>query len=131
MIVLDTHAWVWWLGDPARLSDEAREAIDEAARQNTLIVSSISAWEVALLVHRRRLTLTLPFPDWIRQAEALPFVTYIPIDNAIAIRSVMLPPPLHQDPADRIITATTLQSGGRLVTRDQALSAYPHVTTIW
>jgi PIN domain nuclease of toxin-antitoxin system len=131
MIVLDTHAWVWWLGEPARLTDRARAAIDGAARDNALLISSISAWEVALLVRRRRLTLDLPFSDWLRQAEALPFVTYVPIDNAIAVRSVALPPPLHQDPADRIITATTLQAGGRLVTRDQALRDYPHVATIW
>ena len=52
VIVLDTHAWVWWASDPARLSVPARRAIEGAVMDGGLLVSSISAWEVAML--RRR-----------------------------------------------------------------------------
>ena len=51
MIVLDTHAWVWWVnGDvlPARV----RRRIDEAVKERAVYVSSISAWEVAQLAER-------------------------------------------------------------------------------
>ena len=43
VIVLDTHAWVWWASDPDRLSVPARRAIEEAVREGGLLVSSISA----------------------------------------------------------------------------------------
>jgi PIN domain nuclease of toxin-antitoxin system len=131
MIVLDTHALIWWLSDAGHLSTKARRVIEEGAKEKRLLVSSISVWETALLVTKGRLTLSLPFADWLRHAEALPFLTFIPVDNAIAARSVSLPDPLHPDPADRIIVATTLQTSGQLVTRDQKLHDYPHVTTIW
>ena len=42
-----------------------------------------------------------------------------------------LPPPLHPDPADRIIIATALQLGATLITKDQKIRDYPHVTTVW
>ena len=56
MIVLDTHALVWWLSDPARLPAKARRLIDGAVRdKQPVTVSSISFWEVAMLVDRGRL----------------------------------------------------------------------------
>ena len=131
MIVLDTHALIWWLGEPERLSKRARSVVDEAAQEKRLLVSSISAWEAAMLVSKGRLSLRLPFADWLRQAEALPFLSFVPVDNAIAVRSVELPSPLHPDPADRIIVATALQLGARLVTRDQKLRQYEPVRTVW
>ena len=72
--------------------------------------------------------------DWVGSAaacEALPSVRYVPVDNRIALRSVLLPDPLHDDPADRIIIATALQLGATLITRDDKLRAYPHVETLW
>jgi PIN domain nuclease of toxin-antitoxin system len=69
--------------------------------------------------------------DWLAKSEALPFVNFIPVDNAIAIKSVDLPEPLHQDPADRIIIATALILGFPLVTKDRGITKYPHVRTVW
>lgn len=91
MIVLDTHAWVWWIADPERLSASARERIDEEAKSMSVYVSSISVWEVALLVARGRLQLSMDFEQWIAKCEALPFIHYIPVDNRIAVKSVHLP----------------------------------------
>lgn len=73
MIVLDTHAWVWWVSDPERLSARAREAVDQAAKEGELYISSISVWEVALLAERGRLRLAMDVSEWIRHCEALPF----------------------------------------------------------
>ena len=131
MILLDTHAWVWWLSAPESLPEPSRLAIDEARRHSRLLVSSISVWEVALLVSKGRLQLTLPVEDWISKAEALSFLKFVPVDNAIALRSVHLPGSLHPDPADRIIVATAMDRRVALVTKDERLRAYPHVKTIW
>lgn len=131
MIVLDTHAWVWWLSDPERLSEAARDAIENARASGRLYVSSISVWEVALLVERGRLKLSLNLADWVAHAQSLPFVEYVALDNTIALKSVTLPEPLHRDPADRMIIATALTLGAALITKDLRIQQYPHVQTVW
>jgi PIN domain nuclease of toxin-antitoxin system len=68
---------------------------------------------------------------WVAKSEAMPFLHFVPIDNAIALRSVHLPEPLHNDPADRMIIATASVLGLPLVTRDRRILDYPHVNTIW
>jgi PIN domain nuclease of toxin-antitoxin system len=69
--------------------------------------------------------------DWVAKAESLPFLQFVPVDNRIAIRATRLPEPLHADPADRIIVATTLALGATLVTKDDRLRRYRHVDTLW
>ncbi len=131
MIVLDTHVWVWWVSGVEPLSQKARRAIRAAVNQKAVYISSISVWEVAQLVARNRLQLTTDVTDWVAKSEALPFVHFIPVDNTIAIKSVQLPGSFHTDPADRIIIATALTLGFPLVTRDEKITRYPHVRTVW
>ena len=131
MIVLDTHAWVWWVSNPEMLSDTARQAIDDAVRRRELFISTISAWEVAMLVEKDRLSLSLDVRDWISRSEALPFVTFVPLSTAIAVESVRLPGFPHADPADRIIVATALSFGARLVTKDEKLLNFAPCRAIW
>lgn len=131
MIVLDTHAWIWFLDDPHRLSTRARKAVDRAVQAGKVHVSSISVWEVAMLVDRGRLQLHRDLADWLADTERLPFLHFVPVDNAIAVKSVQLPAPLHGDPADRLIVATALHLGAALVTRDARLVGYRHVKTVW
>jgi PIN domain nuclease of toxin-antitoxin system len=131
LIVLDTHAWVWWVASPERLSPSARQRIDSEAEKAPVYVSSISAWEVALLVKKGRLELTIAVEDWIEKSESLPVLRFIPVNNQIAVLSNYLPGELHEDPADRIITATALTLGATLITRDQKLQDYPHLETFW
>jgi PIN domain nuclease of toxin-antitoxin system len=103
----------------------------EAMSLRSVYISSVSAWEVALLVARGRLELTLGVQDWIARSEALPFFTFVPVDNAIFLRSVYLPGPLHADPADRIIIATAVMKGSPLVSKDKRIRKYPGVKCIW
>ena len=131
MIVLDTHAWVWWVADPAKLSARARRAVDSAVEHGEVSISSISAWEVAVLVARGRLELTMDVADWVAASESLPFVRFVPVDNRIALRSVNLPAQFHADAADRIIVATALELDARLVTKDDRIRGSGVVTTVW
>jgi PIN domain nuclease of toxin-antitoxin system len=131
MIVLDTHIWIWFISEPEILSKRAKKAVFAAAKEKSVLISSISAWEVALLVKKKRLTLSLDVTDWIAKSEGLPFIQFIEISNSIAVKSVNLPQPLHPDPADRIIIATALSTGVPLVTKDKKLLDYPHIKTIW
>ena len=131
MIVLDTHVWLWWISNPEKLSTSAGQAIDQAVTEKGIIISSISTWEVTLLVDKGRLELSIDVRDWVRKTEGLPFVNFIPVDNTISLRSVTLPGQFHTDPADRIITATAMTMGLPLVTRDDKILNYQHVRTIW
>jgi len=131
MIVLDTHVWIWWLSNPKTLSQRAQTAVTTAMGDGTVFISSISTWEVALLAARDRLRLTMEVSDWIAKSEVLPFVTFVPVDNAIALRAVSLPGSFHKDPADRIIIATALNLGAAVVTRDDRILKYRHVKAIW
>lgn len=131
MIVLDTHVWLWWLSNPEKLTPAASRAIDDGVRDEGIIISAISTWEIALLVSRGRLELAIDYRDWIAKTEGLPFVHFIPVDNIIALRSIEMPGHFHPDPADRIIVATAMTMGLALVTRDQKMLDYPHLQTIW
>jgi len=131
MIVLDTHSWVWWVSGDSRLSATAHDAITKAAVESQLHISAISAWEVALLVAKGRLELTIDVNDWISHSEALPFLRFIPVDHRLAVRSVQLNGYPHSDPADRIIIATALSIGAPIVTKDQKIRDYSAVETIW
>lgn len=131
MIVLDTHAWLWWVSNPELLNGAAAVAIADARSRRELYVSSISVWEVAMLTQKGRLQLALDVRDWLARCEALPFLQFVPVDNAIAVQATRLPDGLHGDPADRIIVATTLSLGATLVTKDEKLLRYPPVKTLW
>lgn len=131
MIVLDTHIWLWWLSNPEELTASATHAINQAMSENAIIISSISTWELALLVEKGRLKLSIDVRDWVRKTEGLPFVRFVSVDNTIALRSVSLPGDFHADPADRIITATALTMGIPLISKDEKIRTYPHVQTIW
>jgi PIN domain nuclease of toxin-antitoxin system len=131
LILLDTHAWVWFISNPEKLSTKAEKSIKEAIQKNDILISSISAWEVALLVSKKRLELTIDLSEWISSSEKLPFIRFVPIDNGIAVRSVYLPQPLHNDPADRIIIATSMKYGAPIITMDEKILHFPHVQSIW
>jgi len=132
VILLDTHALVWWVADPERIPKKAQRALDNARRTGEAVaVSSITAWEVAMLVARGRLELTLDAETWIAHVEALPFVQFVAVDNRVALRAVRLEGFHHRDPADRMIVATALELGATLVTADQRLQAYQPLHTLW
>lgn len=131
MIVLDTHVWIWWVSKSTPLSTKARRLIEKGIAESALHVSAISVWEIAHLVKRGRLQLTMDPQDWIAQSEALPFLHGVPIDTRIALKSVQLPDSLHADPADRIIVATALTLGATLITTDEKLLRFREVTAVW
>ncbi len=129
MILLDTHVWIWWVDRPTSLSAPARTAIDSAMTTRALYISTISVWEVAMLVQKGRLQLTMAVDDWVAHTEALPFVTFVPVSNRIAMKSVHLP--IHPDPADRTIIATALSLGVAIVTKGRKMGTLARVHTVW
>lgn len=132
MIVLDTHTLVWWAsGIKAQVSVAAMEAIEAEMPGGDIFVSSISAWELAMLVDRGRIDLSMDIERWLSVVGQIEAVRFVPMDNEIALKSVALPGEFHKDPADRIIVATARKFAAPLVTADDRIRAYPHVKTIW
>ncbi|MBW7901527.1 MAG: type II toxin-antitoxin system VapC family toxin [Rhodocyclaceae bacterium] len=132
MIVLDTHTLLWWAsGDEAQLSAAAAQAIEAELHGGQIVVSSISAWELAMLVAKGRVILSMDIGEWLSVAGQIEAVSFASVDNEIAVKSTELPGEFHKDPADRIIVATARKLAAPLVTADEKIRAYPHVRTIW
>src|SRR5207244_12125940 len=104
MIGLDTHALVWWVSDPKRVPAKATRLVAGAVKAGeSIAISSISVWEIAMLVARGRLALTMHVDAWIERVEALPFLTFVPVDSQIALPPVGLGAFASHDPAARMI----------------------------
>ena len=131
MILLDTHVLVWFVSNPEFLSPNALAAIDDAMDRKTAFISSISIWEIALLVKHQRIMLDMALDTWIGKVEDLSFFSFVPVNNKIAYRSVDLPEPFHKDPADRIIVATALELGAAIISKDEKVRRYTAVKSIW
>ena len=132
VIVLDTHVLIWWVNGSKQLSTAGKRVINKTLRNGEeILISSISVWEIAMLVKKNRLTLTMDVNDWITTTAAIDGVRYIPIENAVAMQSVTLPGNFHSDPADRMIVALARHNSAPLVTADKRILKYEHVKTIW
>jgi PIN domain nuclease of toxin-antitoxin system len=129
LIVLDTHAWLWWVAEPHRLSQNAREAIDRA---DSLGIATISCWEVAMLAEAGRIELDRAVKTWVEQSLADVRTHPLPLTSAVAVGAALLGREgFVGDPADRIIYATARAAGASLLTRDEALRAFDPRSTVW
>lgn len=131
MIVVDTHALVWWASGDTLLSRRAKTAIERELDGGRIIVSTITAWEIAMLVERERLVLSMDVERWLATVTQIDAVQWMPVDVDVALKSVALPGEFHKDPADRMIVATARRLAAPVVTKDEKIRAYRHVRTIW
>jgi len=129
MIILDTHIWVWWIHGDSRLSPEYARYI-QAHEETGLGICAISCWEIAKLVERGRLMLPIPIAEWFEQAFNYTGITLLEMTPRICVESTQLPGSFHRDPADQLIVATARVHDCPLVSIDQNILAYPHVTTV-
>lgn len=127
-LLLDTHAYVWSVGDPGRLSNAARTAIADPA--NTLMVSAASAWEMAIKFHAGRWpeaeVLLRQHEDLLRRLGA----GERSITAADAIRAGGLTWN-HSDPFDRMLAAQALLTPATLVTADPQFTAIGGLALLW
>lgn len=107
-----------------RFSEKGSTLIRQAAAHDSLLVSVISVWEVALLDMKGRVRLNLPCHEWVKRALDVPGLHLVGLSPEIAIDSTRLPGQLHGDPADRILVATAARLGARLMTADRRLIEY-------
>lgn len=127
-VLLDTHVVHWWSAEPQRVSTAASEALEEAEE---LAVAAITWFELAWLAKHERIVVNVPIRSWLSGLAAQ--VRTFGIAPAIADTAVALPSSFPGDPADRLIFATAIEHGLRLVTKDQAIHdhAHPRSVAIW
>ena len=120
-LLLDTCALLW-LANGEPIAEEARRAIAGGERH----VSPITAWEIANLVRKRRMALTMPVGAWITQALGAIGAQQPELTLAVLVASCELPGTPPDDPGDRIIIASAREHRLTVVTRDAAILAYAH-----
>lgn len=130
MIALDTHAVLWMLAKPEKLSRRARRAIEQARTNHEgLAISAVTLYELAQGVFRNRMQVHAELDEVLAEIEEL--VAVMPLTSAIAARAAKLPDGFPRDPFDRIIAATALVHGSQLVTADGPIRRSGVVPTIW
>ena len=127
-LVLDSHVLHWWSAEPNQVSATAAKALSEA---DELAVAAITWFELAWLAKHERIVVTIPIRSWLEQLAAQ--VRTVPLTPAIADTAVSLPSSFPGDPADRLIYATAIEHGWRLITKDRRLRAHrhPRPLTLW
>ena len=131
-IVADTHAIIWYLVEPERLSQVALDALEGAiAAGSPVYISAISLIEICYLIEKRRITSDLLQRILAVLNEPDPSLIIVPIDLAISIAVQNIDRDTVPDMRDRIIAATALHLNLPLVTRDQKIQASRSIITIW
>jgi PIN domain nuclease of toxin-antitoxin system len=129
VILLDTHIWVWWVQGDLKLSASQQGHLTDNESAG-LGVSVVSCWEVGCLVARGKLVLPTSVEQWVLDALAYPGVRLLNVTPEIAMASTRLPDPFHKDPVDRILVATARHLDIPILTADNKIPSYPHVSTL-
>lgn len=124
-LLLDTHIFLWLISGSTKLSDEARQAV--TSLENEVYLSVVSVWEVTVKHQLGKLPLPnepglyLPKQRDRHQIESLSL-------DEMSVAQLMVLPPLHRDPFDRMLICQALAHDLRLVTVDGAIRQYPNVS---
>jgi PIN domain nuclease of toxin-antitoxin system len=127
-VLLDSHVVHWWSAEPRRMSQAATRVVEQA---DELAVAAITWFELAWLAENERVQLTIPVRSWLQQLAE--HVRTVGITPSLAATAVSLPSSFPGDPADRLIYATAVEHGWRLVTKDRRLRSHrhPRPVAIW
>ena len=126
-LLLDTHTFLWADMEPERLSEQARVVLSDPQNQRWL--SSASLWEIQIKVMLGKLTLRVPLPEFVREAESRRSISMLPI-RPQDVFEVSLLPSIHNDPFDRLIVAVAPVENATIISADPQIKKYP-VPVIW
>jgi PIN domain nuclease of toxin-antitoxin system len=128
-VLLDTCCIIWAVSSPDFLSRTATDLLQ--AEDSEVFVSPISSAEIACAVERGRIKLNQHWKTWFRHYTGLNKWQLENIDLTIIEEAYSLPESFHDDPVDRILTATARVKNFTLLTADKKILDYPHVSTMW
>ena len=131
MILMDTCAIIWDALEPDKLTKKAQRAIDQADEHQELIISDISIWEISMLVKKGRIEIDISAAHFINLFLQSRNISVQSISPEIAELSVNFGPEINNDPADRIIAATSVVCNAQLLTADNNLRDSKRLDTLW
>ena len=126
-LLIDTHTLIWAMDDPTKLTAAATAALSDPA--NDLLLSAATIWELAIKIGQGKLTLSLPFRQWMEKAVVDLELMILPVTVEYAEMQINLPKH-HKDPFDRLIIAQASVEGIKVVCADSVFDAYG-ITRIW
>jgi len=126
-LLLDTHAFLWWITDDARLSEKAREIMGDG--KNQLFFSAASGWEIAIKAKLGKLKVSDDLERFIPEQVALNAIENLPILLSHVLHVYALPD-YHRDPFDRLLISQAQLEGLPILTADSQISQYP-VEVVW
>jgi len=119
-LLLDTHVFIWWDSDPARLSPHALAALEDPANQ--VVLSTVSIWEIVIKSALGKLQVRQPLGQIVMQQQSNGLVMLpVLLEHVLAVEAL---PPLHKDPFDRLLVAQAKVERAEFVSADQLLAAY-------
>jgi PIN domain nuclease of toxin-antitoxin system len=131
VITVDTHVIIWDALKPELLSNRAKNEIKRANDTDGILFCEISLWEIAMLIKKERIKIGTSYLELINLVQAANKYIFQGITPEIAELSVNLSPKVSLDPADRLISATSLITDTPLVTADKNLRLTSQLKTIW
>ena len=131
LILLDTCAVIWDALDRQQLSEKALNAINKADEFNAIIISDITIWEIAMLTQKERIKVDTTASHFVNLYLQTRNISIVNISPEIAELSVSFGAEINKDPADRIISATSMIHNAQLVTADQNLISNEVIDTLW
>jgi PIN domain nuclease of toxin-antitoxin system len=126
-LLLDTHTFIWWDSEPARLSPRALAFCQN--RQNVLLLSVVSVWEMQMKFQLGKLRLALPLREIVESQQQTNNIEILPIRLAHVLALENLPAH-HKDPFDRVLVAQAIVEEAVLVSGDPNVAKYP-VQVVW
>ncbi len=120
-LLLDTHAFLWWIGNDDRLSDVARAAISDA--NNDVFFSAVSAWEMAIKTRSGKLSIHSELSGLLTKHLGRNAFAVMPISLTHALQISKLPH-IHRDPFDRMLVAQAQVEKVSLVSKDPEIKKY-------
>ena len=120
-LLLDTQCWLWMQAAPERFSDTARQIVDDP--DNVLLLSPVSAWEIASKYAAGRLSLPTPPAEYVPSRMKSSGVDALPLQHSHALQVATLPWH-HRDPFDRLLIAQAQVEGLPVLSADRQLAAY-------
>lgn len=124
-LLLDTHIVLWLDSGDDRLRPSTRSLIDRSWRGGgTILVSAVTAWEIALLVNTGRIDLDVSAEAWVRRFVGRPGIDAVPLHHLTASRGYRMHQLKHRDPADRLLILTAVERACPLVTYDRRITRF-------
>lgn len=125
--LLDTHTFIWWSSEPQKLSATAMTELQ--ARNNVILLSVASVWEIQIKHQLGKLPLRLPLANIVEEQRQKNGIVVLPIlsEHVLALDQL---PAHHKDPFDRLLIAQANSEGATLISNDPRIAAYP-VSFLW